>query len=261
MDLILRSFVLLSFTVCYKAFSILPDQQYPPDNFRGMAYFLNFTGDPVKWIIAFFFMFLISGLLTLLNPNRTKVAVYSLSFMVLQAISSNRIYKVDGNTHALVYVLLLFLFLSYEKSEKNFEHNEKITDIAQTVPLAIYFTSGLWKLRSMIEYGHVSKYILGSLDNIAASAIKDRGLTDRIIDNISFFEPVIVGGFVFVLLFQLLAPLAIFNKKWRPYWGVMAVIFHTSTGIFMGIWFYEMMYLSVFLLIFVPYLRGNFMEA
>lgn len=252
--LVARSFYLLTAVNIIFHLPYILSRQFDHAQFVSFAYFLNFFSNPVLIIFILSIFLLVSLAFCLWRLDRTSRFLVALlgSVLLHTAFSFG---KINRTQHLWILSSYLMIFFDVKKSFSQ-KPNALIYDLIQSILLATYFVSGLWKLRGWIEHSDTSLRE-GVLNFIALSVGEGNGphvvLYPLLMEN----TWILVVGFILALIFQLSTPVAIFQRQYRSLWGLFACIFHFLTGYVMGVWFNPQLVTVLFFLIFVPMLEKD----
>ena len=183
--------------------------------------------EPIIFLLSVFFC-----LFSVFKPYRVLRIITSFFVLVIFSIlfSYENIHR---NWHSWILSSILVCFFN-EKQSLNSSTNFFILRFIQGMLLSHYFISGLWKLRLMLSSRFQFSLQEIAIDNVLQSLFEDIYPLLEILIRHSW----LLGfGYFCVLIFQLTALLPVFLNKFFKLWGVLAILFHTSTGVSMSIYF------------------------
>ena len=229
MKLFLQTYYILLFFVLYRQTnnfinnipSIEPEYIF-------FAKFLSFLSLPIEAHSVIFVFALFFCLFSIFKSWRILRVFTSLFVLVLFSIKFSY-----GKVHHpwdvwILSSILVCLFNSNKPLNSN--QNFFLLRFIQGALLSHYFMSGLWKIRAMC-----STHFEFSLSEIATEyiAFNLHSQNMHFILKFSLEHPFLLGVSYFcVLLFQLTALAPIFVNRFFKLYGLLAVLFHFSTGIF-----------------------------
>ena len=230
---------------------------------------------PVKWIEFVPDKFLavlginvgcfVAFLICMLFPEKklSRLVAFLFYFLSLPLIFSviDDIFH-QQHTTLVASFLLIFLNLKNEQTNYSFVKNKFFLQGIHFSFLGSYFLSGLWKLREFIslifnegwsnivclERNLANEYIDGNL-------IKSTSFHREVLDFFKNYESFHFGELLWIgVTFFQLSTLAVawFPPLLRPY-GVMIILFHMSTSLFMNIQFITAQYAALIFLVYHPY--------
>ena len=157
--------------------------------------------------------------------------------------------------HAFILSSVLACFFN-DKKTLNFSWNFFILRLTQGVLLSHYFISGLWKIRRMI-LTHFEFSFQEILTEHIVYALVDYD-KHFLFKFLLYENPWFLSlGYFCVLLFQLTALTPIFFNRWFKLYGVLAILFHFSTSIVLGVYFWETVLAVLLFLIIAESMREN----
>ncbi|MDE0092724.1 MAG: hypothetical protein OXN83_05525 [Oligoflexia bacterium] len=198
-----------------------------------------------------FLLALFCCLLSIFKPWRSLRVLNSLFILILISIVSSY-GKIDYPYHAFVLSSVLVCFFN-ENKDLNSRPNFFILRLIQGMFLSHYFMSGLWKLREMI-----SVRFEFSLYEIAGTYIAytlTPGGTNPIVELVLHNPWLLSFGYFCVLIFQLTALIPVFLNQFFKLYGVLALLFHLSTGVSMDVYFVPTVMMVLFFFIIAESMR------
>lgn len=139
--------------------------------------------------------------------------------------------KINHSHHIWFWVMPIFACFDSRKTKV---WNQRIVQILQTVYLSFLFSAGLWKLRSL-DFRSIGA---SPLEHFSYAILEGNGPPPEMQMYFLTETPwVLILGFYIVLLFQLTCILPVIFDLPMKLWGFGAIVFHTLTGVFLGIWF------------------------
>jgi hypothetical protein len=153
--------------------------------------------------------------------------------------------KINHAHSTLIYASIFLAFIDLDQSLKSTK-NIFILRLMQFAILNTYFSAGLWKLRALIESNFSASFFNAPLSYIAHSYIEGNHISIFILNLLlnSNFQLFIKIGFIFVIIFQLSTLLPVLKPSLIRYYGFLSLVFHLSTGITLGIYFFWMAFVS-----------------
>lgn len=220
------------------------------------AYFLTSFLSQFFFLDIFFYkiIIVISVILSLIliKVDSRKISFF-LFFLYLIIFSlSNSQAKVSHDSFVICYTLFFAIFLPADiRGEKN--KTLLVVGLLQATHLSIYFNSGLWKVRGLMNAEDFHFALFQGAPYTLAHAIGEGATSLKSIWPIFKFGHFMIlkVGYFFVLLFQLLSFLPLFRPTLMIWWGVMAFMFHLLNGVILGIWFYKTMLFVLVNFIFI----------
>jgi hypothetical protein len=194
-------------------------------------------------ISAFVFFFLC--IVSLITTNYLMRILIALSFLFLHSALPLLGYR-TYSLYAWAFAVIVLIFMN---KNVRIQGPQPGVEIVQAIILAFYFSSGLWKLRSAFSSSSFWEYFSSIRNLIAYSIAQGDGPMTNLQDPDLLKSNFLIIGFILVILFQLGAIIPLIFKRWLPIWGLMAILFHFSTGAFMNIWFGEQILADLFFLI------------
>lgn len=224
--------------------------------FSNLSSFLNYFSDKNAAVFIFTLFAFAVSVICLFKQIRILTILLSVVFISTHFIFYSWYGKIDHTTHLWMWSTLFMCFLSLDQGLAS-KKNEFVLSLIQTVILSSYFCAGLWKLRDLFFVSDFRAVASAPLNHIAYAVAEGNGPSQFISNylqgnNLQIF---IQMAFFGVLAFQLTSFLPIFFRKWVPYYGVSAVVFHIGTGLFMGIWFSGAIMANLFFMIFAYRMR------
>ena len=203
---------------------------------------------PPPWIHSIIFLFCLSVcLFCILNPKKYLRIITS--FLVLMVFSIFYSYgKINHSHHIWIISSVLMCFLSLEKPLQS-QTNQLPLRLAQAILLSHYFIAGLWKIRILFH----SKFVF-SLKEIVLEHIamgQTNGFEMNIFINMLLYQYPEFLSFCFfcVLIFQMTALLPVLLGRFFILYGVLAILFHLSSGITLGVYYTPTVVAVLFFLI------------
>lgn len=257
-------YLLLSYIIFTQAVFLV---EKPPQNFVYMGFakvFYLFPDSSAFYLLFFLATFFLSICGIIYHSFILRIVIFffysSLMFLIFSFLG--KIY------HGLHVWIISSVFMCFVKSNENMvqARNFLVLRMIQMTLLSHYFISGLWKVRSMETLWSLEYFRDVLLDQMAVVILNNWEIHHLV--NKYFFqeESILLGvvlgiGFMLTLLFQLtsLVPLFFYrNQHLFIIYGVMALFFHLSIGIFMGIWFFYTAFGVFFFLIWCELqIRGS----
>lgn len=186
-------------------------------------------------------------LFLLVRPSIFTSAVVALLFLPLVSVKFSY-GKIPHSSHVWLMTLTVLPFFNYKSL--NFEHQDKIClRVCQGILLSSYFSAGLWKLRHL--WG---KNPLDAVKDHIAYSVAEGGTPVDLIGSLPWMysDEVLATGFGIVILFQLFSFAPLIFERLTPWWGIAALVFHLSTGVYLDLFFKEMAVIAVLLLFVGP---------
>jgi hypothetical protein len=146
--------------------------------------------------------------------------------------------RIGHSQLTLIYSLLLLSFLSHDRPLCS-KRNLSVLKIIQFSILSGYFSAGLWKVRTIISIGTLDSFESLPMQQIAYARAEGNSVPLFLMSIASApaFPRFLAWGFVIVLLFQLTSFVGVIWPKFLRYFGFLALCFHVSTGLTMGVFF------------------------
>ena len=191
---------------------------------------------PLKPLLVFDFLIPLICLLAIASLL-TAIFIYSRIHRAIACLLTLVFFSVDFSYgkvshlhHIWIISSVVFILLNSDKLLSDRSNIWKVR-LIQSLALCPYLFSGLWKLR-VANFENISS---GIKDQLAYSIAEGAGppLSSFFISNFNF----LILGFIAVIIFQISAIYPIFTFKHQNIWAILAVWFHISTGIALGIWF------------------------
>ena len=157
--------------------------------------------------------------------------------------------KIHHSSHIWMISSILMVFFFLDKPLKS-KINYFMLRLMQALLLSHYFISGLWKIRSLLS----SKFAFSFKEIVSeyiAYDLAESGIEANMFLKILLYQyPELLSfGFLCVLLFQLTSIIPVFLDKFFILYGVLAILFHLSTGIVLGVYFTPTVLAVLFFLI------------
>ena len=133
-----------------------------------------------------------------------------------------------------------------------------ILRLIQGVLLSHYFISGLWKIRSLIasKFEFSLQEIL--MEYISVGLARNRMEINVFLNILLHHIPApLYFGFFCVLVFQITALLPLVLGRFFMFYGILAILFHFTTGIVLGIYFTPTILAVLFFLIVAESMMKN----
>ena len=249
---------LLFYVLLTKGYFFLNHQPTHFPDYVMFAYPLKFlytpSDTPLKMITIFHAcFFLISLLICLLSVlfNKKIIKIFcNLLFLLIISIA-NSYGKINHPHHIWMISSVIMLFFS-SNSSLHSNHNKFIIRLIQSLTLSHYFISGLWKLRGLIgdQFEYSLKEI--AMEHVAYS-VGGSDLESVILDLLIHYD--LLGfGLLLVIVFQLSCILPIFTHSFFMFYGCLTLLFHTSTGIVLNIYFLPTPLACLFFLILTEFM-------
>ena len=253
MMLFLQTYYLLLFYILYmmsyRFINFIPSLEPEYIFFAKPLAFLNLSVEihSVFFLIALFFC-----LLCVFRQDRV-LRVLTLFFVLILFSIYYSYGKIGHNNHAWILSSILLCFFD-SKQSLNSKYNFFFLRLTQGILLSHYFISGLWKLRNMYSSGFSFSFTEIATEYIAQVSLKHE--MHFILKLLLYEIPLFLGFSYFcVLFFQLTALTPIFLNRYFKFYGVLAVLFHLSTGISLITYFSQTVLAVLFFLIFSESLR------
>lgn len=223
------------------------------------VWLLSFFSDPIISDVLKLSIYLLGLSLTLLLTLNANILLraFQIFLMLLfySILYSNG--KIPHSAHLWILSTLLMLFIQKRQS---LLHNTNlfIIRLIQSIALSHYFISGSWKLKNIGNLFSFSFSEHTILEHIYYAIAEGNGPAAIIQNFLFIIDPIYLGlGFYLVIIFQLSCIIPIIKQRYFKYWGYCAILFHVSTGIFMGIWFQGTIAALVFFFIFTEHILSN----
>ena len=213
---------------------------------------LGFFNLPVEIRSVIFLLTLFFLCFAIFKPQRILRILTSLLVLILFSILYSY-GKINPSSHAFILSSVLVCFFN-ENRGLNSKQNFFILRLIQGVLLSHYFMSGLWKLREMI-----STRFEFSLSEIVTEYIAYKYFDQNmhfLLKLLLYEQAWLLGfGYFCVLLFQLSALTPILLNRYFKLYGVLALLFHFSTGIFFSVYFSPTVLAALFFFIIAESMR------
>ena len=227
---------------------------------------------PLKWIhffdneysilLGLFILGAVSSLMCIIWPQKRIFRFFGFLFFLI--FLSYKFSKASGSYHSYhpaLFSSFWFVFMNLETKEilTNYRNKFYLLVIHLSV-LGTYFLAGLWKIRGTMKYFKDSSWTNAKCleSNVAVSYIWNKyNSTDFQPLFLDFLEASGVGTFLWVsaILLQFSAIGSSFFPNILKFYGLMLILFHTSTYLLMHIDFSPSMYMILIFIICHPYTR------
>ena len=210
-------------------------------NYNLFAYPLNFLNLPIWTHSLFFLCCLFFCLLCVVISHKYMKLITSI--LVLLIFSIKYSYgEVDHENHIWMISSVLMCFFSVDKT-LNSKTNLFTLRLVQSVLLSHYFISGLWKIRHLSEYS-----LKGMILEMSAWAFTAYAKEPNIFSKILFYQypEILYLGFLCTLIFQLFSWIPVFLNKFFVLYGILAILFHISTSVVIGVSFRSTVFAVLF---------------
>ena len=197
------------------------------------AYPLKFLNLPIGIHFIFFCFALFFCLSCIFYPSKYLKITTSILFLIVFSIKFSY-GKINHHFHSWMLSSILMCFLSCDKKLTS-QTNLLVLRLTQSILLSHYFISGLWKLRSLVstKFQFSFKEILS--EHIIYGITQQGGEISEPLNFLLFQYPELLSaGFLCVLLFQISALVPVFFNQLFLFYGILAILFHISTGIALG---------------------------
>lgn len=191
---------------------------------------------PALVAVALFVFCIFINIFNLIQSSYLTRFFSFVSFLAL--VSFNYSFGKISHVHH-VWIISSFVFIFFDDFEPlNSMKNKLVVRIVQTWLLLQYFSSGLWKLRLNFPSITIGSIRETGLDHLAYGIV-ERAKQINIIHHFVIYESywLIVLGFMFVIIFQIFCGICAFRQRGYLMCGILAVLFHSMTGISLGIWY------------------------
>ena len=208
------------------------------------AYPLNFLNLPILIHSLLFLFSLFFCLLCIITPNKYVKLITSI--LVLLIFSIKYSYgQIHHENHIWMISSILICFFSVNKTLIS-KANLFTLRLAQSILLSHYFISGLWKVRYLLKYSFKDIVL-----EVTAWTFTIYVEGPNILSNILLYQypGILYFGFLCVLVFQMLSLVPIFLNRLLVLYGILAVLFHISSSVFIGISFYSTVFAVLYFLI------------
>ena len=236
MKLFLQIYYSFLFIVLYNKLNKLInfDSDIAPDYIffaKPLKFFLKVEIHDLIFLCSLFFV-----LCSILKPYRLLRILTAVFILIFFSIiySYGKIYH---SSHAFILSSVLVCFFD-ENKNLNFKRNFFTLRLVQGILLCSYFMSGLWKLRFMISSNFTFSFNELIMNYISYTLVSQD--LHPILKFLLYEEPWLLSFAYFcVLVFQLTSLVPIIFDRWFRVYGVLAILFHLSTGLVLGIYFYQ----------------------
>ncbi len=192
-----------------------------------------------------FFVTLATLISTFLYPVRA-LRIFSM-FTIFLFFSMNFSFgKINHNIHIWIIAAIFFSLLKNQNPLK-LTSNLFYVRLMQSFSLCPYFFSGLWKIRGPLFSQDLH---LNAAEQITYALAEGNYIHPWLVNTLLYQYPKIGGyGLLLVVGFQLATIVPILQQKNFKFWGFMAVGFHITTGLTLGIWFIQTILGLLFLVV------------
>lgn len=185
---------------------------------------------------------IIFSILSIKYPFRRGVKIFAeVFFFIFFAIYYSHV-KIYHSIHCFIYA---GFFIALIKDDKNIKLLMKSTIALFAFP---YFLSGMWKLRYLLTLSNVKDIALVMPYQLAYNSIEAAYYPKGIVQILNLNSSWHYVFWISIVIFELLGIVVLLKTKFFKYWGVLLIIFHTTTDILMQIEFFQAMVLSLILL-------------
>jgi hypothetical protein len=161
--------------------------------------------------------------------------------------------KISSGSNSFLFATFAY-FVSLFFS--NQDHAAKIwVKSMQLWILSSYFNAGLWKLRSFPQNFQFVEIVK---EQFATSFVTEGAPNAFVLESIQnpSLQALLGLGFALTLIFQLTSFLPLFFPRLMVLYGIMSVIFHSATGLFLGVWFNNFILANLLFLV-LPQVGGS----
>lgn len=172
-------------------------------------------------------------LITIYKPVRW-LRFLSLTFVYLFFSMSFSYEKITHSHHSW---LLAAIFICLLDTRNNLSSPKNIfyVRLMQSLLLCPYFLSGLWKIRGPLLSQDL---FLNAAEQMTSAIAEGNQIHPWFVENLLVTNQNLLElGFLFVVGFQLSVIVPILRQRNFLIYGGLAIIFHLTTGLIMGIWF------------------------
>lgn len=218
----------------------------------GKTYF-DLLGSPQQSLNLLLLLSIISSAICIISTNLiTQLISTTLTISFFIGLMSQ--YKIIHSSIVWIFLVLFFLLLDKSKDLLT-ERNIIVLRLAQVTILTNYFNSGIWKFKTLLQTQTWTSLKENTLNNYAYVIAEGKMPLIQLYD-IQNFELVFTVGYLLVVLFQLISGFIIFKMSWIKHYGIIAFLFHLSTGLFMEIWFFDTAIAALFCLTLAEYIKS-----
>ncbi len=249
------AYVLLFWATLTEGYSIFNE---PPNaaNYIWLSNVAAIFGYNPLFYVGSVVLCLIAAGLTAIFPE--KLPLRLLTFLLFTLVVCNQFtFEMHVNMlgHAWVIVSFALCFWS-----RRLERQAQVLRVIQVLLLAHYFMSGLWKVRYLAKnlIDHPAGAVIYStvFDPIAECIFEGNFIRPELIEALVHHPGFATLGWISVIAFQIFAFVPVTQPRYVRTWGIMAVAFHVTIGLVMGIWFTSTMLAALYFLDVVPDVIG-----
>lgn len=213
--------------------------------------------DTSLWVhYMVFFLTFFFCLICIFKPHRyLRVCTSILVLMLFSIIYS---YGKIGHSYHIWMISSILMCSLYSDRPLLSRFNCFVIRLNQTVLLSHYFISGLWKIRLLIstKFEFSLKDII--LEYIAYGFAESEEPHNLLLKSLVHQYPWILAlGFAGVIVFQITSVLPVFLNRFFTFYGILALLFHLSTGIMLSIYFHPTVLGILFFLFFTEMMIKN----
>jgi hypothetical protein len=206
--------------------------------------------------LTIYLLTLTTTLVLTINTNFLLRVVHCTLFLLFYSILYSK-GKINHSSHAWIWSACLLVFIEQNKP-LSYGRNFFVLRLIQSIILSHYFISGSWKLTSIGNFLTPSLAEQTILEHIYHTIAEGNGPSTIIKNLLLKIDPIYLGlCFYLVIIFQFSCIIPIIRQCYFRYWGYMAILFHVSTGLFLGIWFLNTISALLFFLIFTEDILSN----
>ena len=248
--LFLKTYYILLFFVLYQKNPVLINKTFTSSQeYLMFAQPLNwFSFD--SWLPPTIYLFcLLFVFICIFKQNKYVQIITSLLALITFSLIFSYHQKISHNFHVWMISSVLVCFFSANQIFKS-KANYFLLRLIQAILLSHYFMAGLWKFRALLS----SKFHFSFQEIVSeyiAYGIAEGSLVIHPLLQILLYQyPKLLSfGFICVLIFQISSLLPVFFNKFFIFYGILACLFHLSSGFTLGVYFSYTMLASLFFLI------------
>lgn len=209
----------------------------------------SFTGHSFIYLTSYLLSFLFA-ILNILRSSRLLRVIFFLLFLLFISLKYS-FGTISHPVHIWIYSTFIMCFI-FEERNIDYFINKRLIMSVRVIFFSIYLNAGLWKVRglmkSMSDLSLINALRESSQEAIGVSIAHGRYMNESLYSVVQLNENLVIFGFVSVILFQLSCIIPILLDKFVTLYLVGVIIFHTFTGIALGHWYLQTVYMALFLL-------------
>ena len=223
---------------------------------------MSFIPEKSLVVLAFLLAGFLLSMICILFPHKKWLRGLVFLFIFQSLAFKYSTVKINHSSHVILFTSFWMIFINLNEKNKALikERNKLYLWAIQISFLGTYFLTGLWKLRYFTGYllemrwAEIPRCLA---TNFSYEYISHNLRTPFYNGVLDFLEGAFVNHLLWlsVILFQVCAPVVAWFPPIQRFYGLLIILFHISTTIFMDLWFLPHQYIALIFFVCHPYQR------